>query len=73
MTFRQVLDITTALVVEVYRELGMKFEEALDDLNERVSDPETRTKRQPKPADEAAGFALLQAQMQQTDFKGVRG
>lgn len=62
--------------MEVYREMGLKFEEAMDDLSERLEDPEvpkTTKKRQPSPEEEASSMAALQAMMGGTDFRGLRG
>ena len=60
-------------MVEVYRELGMKFDEALDELNGVLRDPsEKQTAKAPRPQDEAAGLAMLQARMAATDFKGAK-
>jgi hypothetical protein len=56
--------------VEVYRELGMKFDEALDELSKAISDPVERQQKKPRPEDEAAGLAMLQAMVGGSDFKG---
>lgn len=62
------------LVVEVYRELGMKFDEALADLEGRLADPtEPAKRRSPPPPDDGASMAALQAMMGGTTFKGPRG
>ena len=51
----------------------MKFDEALDELNGVLRDPsEKQTAKAPRPQDEAAGLAMLQARMAATDFKGAK-
>lgn len=48
----------------------MKFDEALDELNKALADPNDQRAKQPRPEDEAAGFAMLQAMVGGSDFKG---
>jgi hypothetical protein len=62
--------------MEVYREMGLKFEEAISDLSERLEDPDApkaTSKRQLSPEEEAASMSTLQAMMGGTDFRGARG
>lgn len=68
------LDVATALVVEVYQELGMKFDEAIADLEGRLADPDSPLpKRAPPPPDDRASMSMLQAMMGGSDFRGPRG
>jgi hypothetical protein len=60
------------LVIEVYRELGMKFDEAIDELNTVLAGDAQKPKK-PKPQDEAAGLAMLQAVVGASDFRGAKG
>lgn len=73
MSFRAVLDITVVLVLEVYRELGVKFDEAYADLTDRLADAVERPPNVPTPAQEATGMIELMARMRQSDFKGAVG
>lgn len=50
----------------------MKFDEAHEELRKLLAGPEDKTAKQPRPQDEAAGMAMLQAMMGGTDFKGVK-
>jgi len=71
-----VLDLVTALVIEVYQELGMKFDEATAELAGKLldpTDPETPKKRVPTPSQEKASMAMLQSMMGGSNFKGPRG
>jgi hypothetical protein len=72
MVFRDVLDIANVLIMEAYRELGMKFEEAYEDLANQVRDPVEQAKP-PSVAKEAAAMAVLQSMMGTSDFKGPKG
>jgi hypothetical protein len=63
-------------LVEVYRELGIKFEEAVSDLDGLLageSRQEQKRAQAPSPQDEAASMALLSAMMKDTSFQGPRG
>lgn len=51
----------------------MKFDEALDELNKVIADPVEKSKKVPRPEDEAAGLAMLQAMVGASDFKGKTG
>jgi hypothetical protein len=73
--FRHVLSLTTALVIEVYQELGMKFDEAFADLEGKLVDSangEVPKKRAPPPPDDRASMAMLQSAMSGSSFKGPR-
>ena len=64
--FPLVINLTWAVLIEVYREYGMKFDEAIKELNSQLADPETPKGRQakakaPTPAEEAASMAMLQS------------
>ena len=72
MTFRAVLDIAVVLVLEVYRELGVKFEEAHADLSDRLADEVVRKPKVPTPSQEAMGMQELMAVMRQSDFRGAK-
>ena len=71
MPFHRVLDLTTAIVVEIYREFGMKFTEIMEELDKRLAEPDKR--RTPPQPDNQASLAMLQAMMGDSDFKGVKG
>lgn len=61
-----------ALLVEVYRELGMKFTETIEELEKRLGDPAAPARRKPEP-DNQASLAVLQAMMGGSDFSGAKG
>jgi len=74
--FRRVVDLTWVLVLEVYREYGMKFEEAFTELESKLydpSDPEASKPRPKPPPDNDASLAMLQAMMGGSDFGGPSG
>lgn len=69
-----------ALVLEIYRDYGMKIEDANDELSKRlfeIADVPTHPGQQPRPKrrtpDDAASMATLQAWMRDSDFRGPRG
>lgn len=63
-----------AVLVEVYRDYDVKFEEAMVDLNTKMADPAAPPKRKPpSAADEAASLAMLQSMMAGSDFRGPKG
>jgi hypothetical protein len=78
MTFHDALDISMALLMEAYREMGLKFEEAWDELNNRLYGAagakagRPSKPRQPTPADNQASMAMLMSQIADSDFKGAR-
>lgn len=61
------------LVLEVYREYGMKFEEAMDELRTRLTDPSTPEGKKAREPDNDTSLAMLQAMMGGSDFGGPRG
>lgn len=69
--FRHVLDLTWALVLEIYREYGMKFQEATEELHKRLSDP--LSPQDVRAPDNESSLAMLQAMMGGSDFEGPRG
>lgn len=71
--FRLVVDMTWAVLVEVYGQYGMKFEEATKELESRLTDPATPEGRKARAPDDAASMAMLQAMMAGSDFGGPRG
>lgn len=52
--------------------MGLKIEAAYEELGGRLVNPDA-PKAPPKAAEEAAGMAMLQSLMGQTDFGGPRG
>jgi hypothetical protein len=68
-----VLDMTQAVLVEVYREYGMKFEEATKEIQKAISEPESPQRKKVTAQDEAASMAMLQSMMGGSDFKGPKG
>jgi len=70
--FKVVLDVARVLIIEIYREYGMKFQEAIEELESKLVDP---TDPQPKPRapDNEASMAVLQAMMGGSDFGGPKG
>lgn len=71
--FRLVMEMTWAVLIEIYGQYGMKFEEATDELNSRLTDPSTPEGRKARTPDDAASMALLQAMMAGSDFGGPKG
>lgn len=68
------LSVTTALVIEVYQELGMKFDDAFADLEGKlVPEGEVPKKRAVPPPDDRASMAMLQSAMAGSNFRGPRG
>jgi hypothetical protein len=73
--FRLVIDVAWAVLLEVYREYGMKFDEATIELNKAVADPSTpegQKAHAPEPNNDQS-LAVLQAMMGGSDFGGPRG
>lgn len=48
----------------------MKFDEAYQELEKALVDPIERVRQQPRPVDEAANLAILQALVGGSNFKG---
>ena len=72
------MEMARVLVLETYRESGMKFQEAIDELNGRLAEAggtsaQKRKKATPKPADNDASMAMLQSIMGGSDFGGPKG
>lgn len=67
--FRDVLAIAYVMVIEVYQEIGVKFEDAIEELESKIVDP---VERKPKVIDNEASMAQLMAMMGGSDFKGKR-
>jgi len=70
--FRLVVDMTWALLVEIYRDYEMKFEAAVSEITKAIS-PESPQAEKAVAVDEAASMTLLQAMMAGSDFKGPKG
>ena len=66
------MHLTWALLIEIYREYGLKFDEAIKELNSRLYD-DPAIPRVPTPAEEAASMAMLQSMMGGSDFGGPKG
>jgi hypothetical protein len=71
MTLDQVIDMAHVIIVEGYQSAGMGFFEAVQAVDD-IGKPKTET-HVPKPQEEAASMAVLQAAMQKTSFKGPKG
>lgn len=71
--FRIVVDLTWALLMEVYREYGMKFEDAYSELQKQLGDQPPAAVQQKRTQDDASSMAMLQALMKDSDFAGPRG
>lgn len=67
------IDMAWALLVEIYRDYGMKFQEAMDELNIRVTDPETPAGKKARAPDDAASMSMLQAMIKDSSFGGPKG
>ena len=69
------LDMTWAVLVEVYRDYGMKFDEAITELQSRLADPSTPEGRKAKEnaPDDQASMAMLMGLMSGSDFGGPTG
>ncbi len=72
MRFKVVLDVARVLIIEVYREYGMKFQEAVEELESKLVDP-TDPRTKPRAPDNEASMAVLQAMMGGSDFGGPKG
>ena len=72
MRFKVVLDVARVLIIEVYREYGMKFQEAVEELESKLVDP-TDPRTKPRAPDNEASLAMLQAMMGGSDFGGPKG
>lgn len=72
MRFKVVLDVARVLIIEVYREYGMKFQEAIEELESKLVDP-TDPRTKPRAPDNEASMAMLQAMMGGSDFGGPKG
>ena len=70
--FRLVLDVAWALVIEIYREYGMKFQEAMDEITQKVTDPADPVQRPARAPDNASSMAMLQAMIKDSDFGGPK-
>ena len=71
--FRLVVNMTWALLVEIYREYDMKFETAVDEITKAISEPDAPQAKKATANEEAASMAMLQAMMVGSDFKGPKG
>ena len=63
------------LVLEIYRDYGMKIEDAVNELQTRltgdyVDQPQGAARPKRGAPDEAASMAMLQAMMGGSDFRG---
>jgi len=67
-----VVDVARVLILEIYRDYGLKFQEAMDELDSKISDP-TAPKPKPRAPDNDSSLALLQSLMQGSDFGGPKG
>lgn len=71
------LDLTYAIVVGVYQEYGMKFDEANADLAGRLYEAApTESAQKPRrapPPDDRSSMAMLQSAIAGSTFKGPRG
>lgn len=61
------------LVLEIYRDYGMKIEDSMNELQARLSETPAAQARQPRPADEATAMLMLQEAMKNSNFRGPRG
>jgi hypothetical protein len=73
VSLRLVIDMSQALLVEVYREYGMKFEEARSELDKRLGVSSISDRKKEDAPDDAASMAILQAMMSGSDFRGPKG
>lgn len=71
--FRLVIDLTQAVIVEIYQDYGMKFDEAINELQVRLTDPSTPKGRKVRAPDNESSMAMLQAMMKGSDFGGPKG
>jgi hypothetical protein len=65
--------MTWALLIEIYGEYGMKFEEATKELQSRLTDPSTPEGAKARAPDDAASMTMLMAMMGGSDFGGPTG
>lgn len=57
--------------MEVYQEMGVQFQEAIESIDKKIGDPD-----KPKAArtpDDQASMAMLQSMMGGSSFKGPKG
>ncbi len=71
LEFRDLVDIAKVLILEVYREMGVLFQEATESLDKSIGDPDT-PKRASQPDDQAS-MAMLMGMMGGSDFRGPKG
>lgn len=62
-----------ALLIEIYREYGLKFEEAMTELNKVIMGPQAPETQKATERSDASAMAMLQSMMGDSDFKGPRG
>lgn len=67
------IDMAWALLVEIYRDYGMKFQEAMGELRTRLTDPETPEGKKARAPDDAASMTMLQGMMKDSSFGGPKG
>lgn len=70
------LDMTNALIMEIYREYDLKFDVAATELKQVLAGPDSPERKQdklPTERQEAANMAALQAMMKGSDFGGPKG
>ena len=60
------------LVLEIYKDYGMKIEDSMKELASRLSETPP-SQQQPRPADEATSMMYLQEAMKNSNFRGPRG
>lgn len=65
--------MTWAVLMEVYREYGMKFDEATTELQKAVADPSTPEGKKAAEPDNDQSLTMLQAMIGGSDFGGPRG
>lgn len=65
--------MTNAILVEIYREYGMKFEEATTEIKKAIAEPASPQEKKITAQQEAASMAMLQSMMSGSDFGGPKG
>ena len=65
--------MVNVLVLEIYRDYGMKMEQAVDELQARLTGPIEAAAAPQRVPDDGASMAMLQAMMGGSDFRGPKG
>ena len=65
--------MTWAMLVEIYRDYGIKFEEAMTELKKTILGPDSPEHARATEANEARSMAMLKSMMSGSNFGGPKG